>query len=318
MVSPAANGPGRAGSHGSGIATLGSQRTGELLPLDVLMEEVALAACQNQAGELFCPPRMAVAFAGGTLLSMPVIAQDLVVHKLVTVCPSNRQLGLPTIMGSVTAYDAQSGEVVIALDGPTVTGWRTAAVTMLAVRHLHVGVAKSFLILGTGHQARYHVEAIARLYPLARVHVCARSIEQARQFCRDSEATGLQCNAVERPRNAQSVQVVIAATTSKEPVYDLSAQDNRLIVALGAYTRDAAEIASETVQASRIVVDDRAGAIHEAGDLIRAGIDPAHVATLADVLVGAQSASVATLFKSVGCAAWDLAACRTALRALRS
>ncbi len=59
-----------------------------------------------------------------------------------------------------------------------------------------------------------------------------------------------------------------------------------------------------------------AGARHEAGDLIVAQVDWQHVASLADVLAGTFDRSGPLLFKSVGCAAWDLAACRTARDAL--
>ena len=66
--------------------------------------------------------------------------------------------------------------------------------------------------------------------------------------------------------------------------------------------------------ASDVFVDDRAGARHEAGDLIQAGIDWDEVRSLASAL-GAQATTDTgikrpVMFKSVGCAAWDLAACR--------
>ena len=88
------------------------------------------------------------------------------------------------------------------------------------------------------------------------------------------------------------------------------------MVGVGAFTADAAEIDANTVRASRLVVDDPAGARHEAGDLIVAQVDWQHVASLADVLGGTFDRSGPLLFKSVGCAAWDLAACRTARDAL--
>ena len=65
--------------------------------------------------------------------------------------------------------------------------------------------------------------------------------------------------------------------------------------------------------ASDVFVDDLAGARHEAGDLIQAGIDWDEVRPLASAL-GVQAADSAikrpVIFKSVGCAARDLATCR--------
>ena len=86
-------------------------------------------------GRIVSPERMVVPLAeGAVMLSMPASAADLAMHKLVNVCPRNRALGLPTIHGQVTAFDASTGVPQFMLDGPTVTGRRTAAVTMLGIR----------------------------------------------------------------------------------------------------------------------------------------------------------------------------------------
>ena len=67
-----------------------------------------------------------------------------------------------------------------------------------------------------------------------------------------------------------------------------------------------------------LFVDDEAGARHEAGDFIQAGVDWARVGGIAAVVGNAAllPADQAIVFKSVGCAAWDLAACRVAREAL--
>jgi 1-piperideine-2-carboxylate/1-pyrroline-2-carboxylate reductase [NAD(P)H] len=84
------------------------------------------------------------------------------------------------------------------------------------------------------------------------------------------------------------------------------------VIGVGAFTADAAEVSASTVQASTLYVDDLAGAHHEAGDLILAGVDWNVVRPLADALASAKKTDAPVLFKSVGCAAWDLAACRVA------
>jgi 1-piperideine-2-carboxylate/1-pyrroline-2-carboxylate reductase [NAD(P)H] len=112
------------------------------------------------------------------------------------------------------------------------------------------------------------------------------------------------------------VDVVITGTTSKQPVYLHPARAGRLIIAVGAFKPDAAEIAPATVLASRIYVDDPEGARHEAGDLLQAGADWSQVQGIAHALGAAPMADTEpVLFKTVGCAAWDLAAARVALAA---
>jgi len=108
---------------------------------------------------------------GGVMLSMPSSAADIAIHKLVNVCPKNSSKGLPTIHGQVIACDALTGEMSFVLDGPTVTGRRTAAVTMLGIQTFFETTPTNVLIIGTGTQAVHHVHAIGGLFPLARIYI---------------------------------------------------------------------------------------------------------------------------------------------------
>jgi 1-piperideine-2-carboxylate/1-pyrroline-2-carboxylate reductase [NAD(P)H] len=286
--------------------------TAALLPFPMLVDELRIAAEQYAAGLISSPARLGVPFANGILLSMPAVAADIVIHKLVNVCPGNVGLGLPTIVGTVTAYDARTGQPSFVLDGPTVTGRRTAAVSMLAISALARRPPHAILLIGTGRQSAYHVQAIAAMFPAATMYIQGTTVERAKQFCQ--EYRGLPC--APRPHDARTEQVdydvVITMTTSKAPVYSDEAMRGRLIVAVGAFTPDAAEIAARTVHGSQLYVDDLAGALHEAGDLIQAKVAWDQVRTLHDALRATADDTRPVLFKSVGCGAWDLAACRTA------
>lgn len=99
-------------------------------------------------------------------------------------------------------------------------------------------------------------------------------------------------------------------------MYRHPARAGRLLIAVGAFTPDAAEIDPVTVRSSRLYVDDPAGAAHEAGDLIQAGADWGGVQGLAAAFAKpAEADAVPVMLKTVGCAAWDLAAARVAVRA---
>jgi 1-piperideine-2-carboxylate/1-pyrroline-2-carboxylate reductase [NAD(P)H] len=288
--------------------------TARLLPYDRLVTTLAATMLDYADGRIASPERMVVPLAeGAVMLSMPASAADLAMHKLVNVCPRNRALGLPTIHGQVTAFDASTGVPQFMLDGPTVTGRRTAAVTMLGIQRLLGRSPDEVLLIGTGKQALHHVEALASLFPSARVVVAGSQPARAEAFCAAHAALSANLTPLVTAAIPESIDVVITTTTSKTPVYTLAARPGRLVIGVGAFTPDAAEIAAPTVLASDVFVDDPAGAHHEAGDLIQAGIDWNAVTPLANVLrEGAPTAARAMLFKTVGCAAWDLAACRVA------
>ena len=90
------------------------------------------------------------------------------------------------------------------------------------------------------------------------------------------------------------------------------------MIGVGAFTPAMVEIGARTLGESALFVDDEAGARHEAGDFIQAGVDWAKVGGIASVLDNAAllPQKKPIVFKTVGCAAWDLAACRVARESL--
>jgi 1-piperideine-2-carboxylate/1-pyrroline-2-carboxylate reductase [NAD(P)H] len=288
--------------------------TAKLLDFPRLVAGLSRTLLDYEAGGIACPERLVVPCGGdrGMLLSMPSTADDISVHKLLTIYAGNPAAGLPTIQGHVTCFDAKDGTALFSLDGPTVTARRTASITMIGIRHLAPRSPRHILLIGMGAQAHAHAEAILELYPDATVHVLGRSPEAAAKFCA-RYAARVEPAAADSYR---SCEVVIAVTNSKTPVYDEAADPGRLVIGVGAYRLDMLEIGSALIQASQIYVDDRIGAPGEAGDVVAAGTDWGRVKPLATALTQPPDFSRPIFLKSVGCAAWDLAACRTARDAL--
>ena len=298
------------------MKTLDARASAALLPYSALVDALRVAAVGASRGEINCPLRQVIPMAGGgALLSMIALGSDLAAHKLVTFVPSNPARHLPTIQGQVSAWDARTGAHLLTLDGATVTGRRTAALSLLGVKTLLGFSPKCFRIFGTGTQARHHVEAIAQLYPGARIGVTGRTPAAAEEFCIVHRALSAGLAPMSRIGDEQ-IDVVISCTTSPEPVYEEPARRGRLIIAVGSFTPTAAEIGAGTVRASQVYVDDLDGARQEAGDLIRAGVDWHHVHPLSQLLQGGDLPDGPVLFKTVGHAAWDLAAARVAVAGL--
>lgn len=291
------------------------EHTAALLDFAQLADALAVAAAELDAGAILSPPRLVVPLGqGAVMLSMPATAADIAIHKLVNVQPANAQRGLPTIHGVVTVCDAATGQLKCMLDGPEVTGRRTAAVTMLAIRSVLRRAPDRVLLIGTGVQARYHVQALYALYPQAGVWVRGRTPAGAARFCEDNRALHPQLAAC--ADGAPDADVVVTLTTSTEPIYNEAARAGRLVIGVGAFKPEMAELGALTLSGSDLYADDPAGARHEAGDLLRAGVDWERIVSLGDLLRGSVDAARPAVFKSVGTAAWDLAAGRVALRAL--
>ncbi|HVE07690.1 MAG TPA: bifunctional Delta(1)-pyrroline-2-carboxylate/Delta(1)-piperideine-2-carboxylate reductase [Paraburkholderia sp.] len=298
--------------------------TARLTPYPALVDALQRAVLDYTQQRIASPERLVVPLNGdGVLLSMPATAQDLAIHKLVNVCPRNRERGIPTIHGQVMAIEPDTGETLFILDGPTVTGRRTAAMTMLGVRTLGRAAPRDVLLIGTGTQAANHVQALRELYPQARIRVRGSAPQRAQAFCEAQTQPGA-ARALEALADdgvPDSVDLVIALTTSRQPVYDEVARAGRLVIGVGAFKPEMAEIGARTLAGSAIFVDDPAGARHEAGDLLQAKVDWAKVSGIATAVEAGSQALLADdasprVFKTVGCAAWDLAAGRVARTSL--
>lgn len=292
---------------------LDAAQTAAAIPYPALVDALRLALTQAADGVIACPNRQVVPLQqGAVLLSMVATAPDIAVHKLISVVPGNPARGLPTIAGQVSVIDATTGAIRVTLDGATVTGRRTAALSMLGIATLLGRAPRHAVLVGTGTQAVHHAQALAALYPQARIGIASRERAGAQRFI-DAHA-GASMELADLAQLPEDVDVVITCTTSRQPVYLHAARAGRLLIAVGAFKPDAAEIAPATVRASRIFVDDPVGAEHEAGDLLLADVDWSRVHGLAHALPLAPMADAEpVLFKTVGCAAWDLAAARVAL-----
>ena len=278
---------------------LDAEATAQHLPWAALLAEIAAVCREHRAGLIACPPRLVLPLpAGGTLLVMPAISPVYSITKLVTVHPANRarpELGLATIQGEVVVMDSATGERLMLLDGPTLTARRTAAVSMLAVQLLATRPLRKILIVGAGAQALAHGEALQALHPQALQFVQSRRAPLADLAAHDWD-------------------LVIAATSSMTPVLPPGVGEGALVIGVGAFRHDMVELPPALVAAAQVFVDDPAGAQAEAGDLLAAGL-AAPQTSLEDLVMGFTPADDGRtrVFKSVGCARWDLAAARVAV-----
>ncbi|HLU39803.1 MAG TPA: delta(1)-pyrroline-2-carboxylate reductase family protein [Planctomycetota bacterium] len=297
------------------MQSLDASRTAELLPWPALVDALRDMLRRRHRGLTASPERLVVPLSGGTLLAMPATDGEYASTKLVTVHEGNAARGLPVLLGEVLLMRADTGERLLMLDGPTVTARRTAAMSALAVLELAPSRRESLLIVGSGVQARAHLDAFTALLGVRRVRVCSRTPAHAQAFAEHALERGIDCAAVAEPGGALAeADLVVTGTTATEPLFADEPSFEGFVAAVGAFRPQMCELPAALVARASLFVDDLDGARHEAGDLIRAGVDWATVTPLERVVVGAapRPARGPVVFKSVGQALWDLAACRLA------
>jgi ornithine cyclodeaminase/alanine dehydrogenase-like protein (mu-crystallin family) len=292
-------------------------------PMPLLLDAVEAAYRDVAAGRDRSPIRSRIPMGGGDLLLMPGLRDEGAGAsvKLVTVMPANAARGLPTIQAVVAWFDADSGEPLAILDGPTLTAMRTGAASGVSTRLLARTGAQVLAVFGVGAQAVWQVRAVMAAREITEVRVFART--EAR---RDAFAAGLakELGPGVRVVAAQTAEaavlgadVICCATTSSEPIFAAEwVAPGTHISAVGSFQKGMVELPPEIYAAAALVaVDSREAALEEAGDLL-AAIDAGLLAGDGFVEIGTIDAgwaatrdpSAITVFKSVGLAIQDVAA----------
>jgi len=172
--------------------------------------------------------------------------------------------------------------------------------------------------VGAGAQGAAHLEAFVQGLPVSEVRIASRTPASAQALVERAQALGVKATVVTDADAALAhCPLVVTCTPASGVVLRARPRDDAFIAAVGAFTPRMVELAPELcrdlARRGRVVVDT-ADAVHEAGDLIQAGLDVAALPTLQDVVLGrAKAGTGPVLFKSCGWAGWDLAAARAAV-----
>ena len=289
-----------------------------LLDLDELIEALADAFAEVSAGRASVPPRIAAFVPGrGLLAAMPGYAGGVLETKLVSVFPGNE----PSHQALIALFDSGTGAPLAVMDGTHITATRTGAAAALATRLLAREDARVLAVLGTGVQARSHLDAVTRVRDFDEVRVAGRSPERTETLARETGSRRLVADSFEAA--VRGADVVCACTDSPAPVLRrewLGAGAH--VTSVGA-SKDGPELDDATVRAGVLAVESRvAFEPYPAGAHELQGLDPAAAVELGELAAGTRpgrtSADEITVYKSMGHAAEDAAAARLVYEAALS
>jgi ornithine cyclodeaminase/alanine dehydrogenase-like protein (mu-crystallin family) len=241
--------------------------------------------------------------------------------KVVSDFYGNDAKRVPRMSALVALFDGATGFPTTVMEAGYLTDLRTGAGTGLASRYLARPDSRVVAIIGAGRVARNQLEALATVFELRTVHVATRTEARGQEFLRRMRARGgripadirLVASAEEAVRSAD---IVIAATTSREPVVQGRwLRPGTFVASTGAYEPTAREVDTEVVrQAACRVIDSRADCLERAGDLLiperEGAIERESIAELAELVSGQRpgrrSEAEITYYKSSGVPIQDL------------
>ena len=306
----------------SELLVLAHEDVKQLLSMDECIELMAEAPADLARGRSWQPLRFVVRPPEEQSLmglmpahrSSPEPAYGL---KTVCIFPGNPR-DLDKHQGGVMLFDGKTGELRALIDASAVTSIRTAAVSAVATRALARPDSQVLAILGSGVQARAHLEAMTRANSFEQARVWSRTPAHAEAFAAGAEAP-FPVEAVESAEAAvRGADVVVTVTSAREPIVERDwLAPGTHVNAVGSSIPTARELDSATIAEAALFVDRRESTVNESGEYLRAveeeGVGPDHIrAELGEVLVGShdgrRSEDELTVFVSLGLAVEDLAA----------
>ncbi|MFT8823803.1 ornithine cyclodeaminase family protein [Liquorilactobacillus satsumensis] len=243
--------------------------------------------------------------------------------KIVSVFPRNSIRGLPNVPATMVTLNAETGVVNAILDGTFLTQLRTGAIQGLATELLSLQNSKQALLIGTGGQAMFQLEAMLTVRHLQKVFIFDVDSSKAQAFT--EKATDIfqkvfssEFISVNNPNDVlKNVDIITSVTTSRQPTFDGNLiKRGTHVNGIGAYTPKMCELPLGLLQkADCIIFDTMDGVLAEAGDIIQ----PIRRGKLSKdkftgelgklinkKITGRSNNDQITVFKSVGTAALDV------------
>jgi ornithine cyclodeaminase len=312
------------------LRVLSGEEVRQALPMSEAIEAMRSAYGQLSANQADVPLRTRLETDRGIFLLMPAFLRQSreLAFKMVSVWSDNPSQGLPAVMALAVVVDPDTGQPQALLNGEELTATRTGAAGGLATDLLARPNARIVTVFGSGVQARAQLEAVRVVRQVKEVRILGLDPASVETFAQEISASA-NAPQVTIPGTRQEAvigaDIIIAATTSKTPVFDgRDLSPGTHITGVGSFTPDMQEVDEITVQRAKIVVDSLQASLAEAGDLI-VPLEK-HIIAKADIhgeigeivnghKPGRESEEEITFFKSVGVAVQDVVAASQILRA---
>jgi alanine dehydrogenase len=285
-----------------------------------LMEKVLMSLAR---GEAILPLRSVVALPekNGRLAMMPSYLANPASFgvKVISAFPENTGTEFDSHQGVILLFEPVNGSLVAIVDATSVTAIRTAAASGAATKILAREDASNLAILGSGVQAKTHLEAMLVSRNIRSVRAWSPNKERLREFVdRESQHHNIEIKAANSVEEAiKNADLICTTTSCKEPIVHFdSISAGAHINAVGACVPTTRELDSNTVARSRLFVDRFESALNEAGDFLipkkEGVINDNHIlGEVGDVLIGRKTGRTSrneiTIFKSLGISVEDLA-----------
>lgn len=239
------------------------------------------------------------------------------------------------INGAITVY-SPVGELKGVLNAAEITAFRTALATMTILTKWNTPSNAKAVVFGAGKQAEWNIRLTLLLVPgVRRIAIFNRgstrlqrfeenvlsALRQAYpnvQFEAHAQKGSSQYQEIVAQRLANA-DIISCCTPSVAPLFaakelQIESRSHRFLSLIGSYKPEMQEVDTETIRlGGKILVDSKESCLEEAGELIRAGLQPKDLVEVGELFSGSkeamellETAAPLTIFKCVGLGIMDL------------
>jgi 1-piperideine-2-carboxylate/1-pyrroline-2-carboxylate reductase [NAD(P)H] len=248
--------------------------------------------------------------AGREFLMMPATGGGRAGVKVVSLAPGNPAAAYPAVQGVYVLFESAPLTPIAVLDAAEMTLLRTPAITVLAASRMlaakrggadavlqpDAADALKTVIFGTGPQAGRHIACVQAVIGSTEIAVVGRREEAINALV--AASGGAEANV--RPAGDLSeelarAELIICVTSSTTPLFaNEDIGPDTVVCAVGSHGPDRHELPPGLVRRSDLVVEARAAAMREGGNLLQArpaeewmaGLGQRPLANLAELVCG--------------------------------
>ncbi|WP_018887875.1 ornithine cyclodeaminase family protein [Paenibacillus massiliensis] len=256
-------------------------------------------------------------------------------HKTVTWFADNEMKQMPTLMGLITVFDAETGKPIGLTEAAFITGIRTGASGAIGAKYLARKDSEKLLVVGSGNQAIYQIACALSLLPnLKMVRVAGRDKVKLKKFVdtissRLLHEFGINAEKIlfeEVGSLEQAVKqsdIIITVTPSRTPIIKREwVKKGTHISCIGADMSGKQEIDSSLVSEARLFLDDKEHCIQvgeiemplKEGKITESNISGEIGDLILGKMKGRTSNEQITIFDATGMAILDIYVAKMALR----
>lgn len=145
--------------------------------------------------------------------------QHLAGLKVGSFWEDNPKNGLPRHNALILLFNQANGKMAAAIEAGKVNAFRTAASNAVATNILARKDSKVLAIFGTGNQAKYECESLARIRNFDQVLIVGRDQSKAETMAEDLKKLGIEIKIACAKEACEQADIIVTATSSKTPLF---------------------------------------------------------------------------------------------------